>query len=196
MTRAVDQWEELLDPVLVQSKLLSASMYITAHEILKNSIIERVRDFYSDQWDEDGSHTGQNYQMAVVSRNSSLLYASLSWLKDIEAINDTDLANFEVLKKTRNNLAHRLHAVVVEGKTSDHIERFVELIALLRKIEVWWIVNVELPTNPDYDSAEIDEEKIVPGPVLMLQMLIEVASGNTDLLNHYRNAVKSTDKEA
>ena len=36
------------------------------------------------------------------------------------------------------------------------------------------------------DGKEIDEEGIVPGPVLMLQMMLEVASGNEDLLKQYR----------
>ena len=51
---------------------------------------------------------------------------------------------------------------------------------------MWWVVNVEIPTNPDYDGKEIDEEGIVPGAVLTLQMLIQVASGNTELLEHWR----------
>jgi len=59
-------------------------------------------------------------------------------------------------------------------------------VALLRKIGVWWVVNVEIPTNPDFDGQEIDEAGIVPGAVLSLQMLIEVASGNPELLERWR----------
>ena len=40
-------------------------------------------------------------------------------------------------------------------------------------------------TNSGF-GKEIDEEGIVPGPVLMLQMMLEVASGNEDLLKQYR----------
>jgi len=43
-------------------------------------------------------------------------------------------------------------------------------------------VNVEIPTNPDYDGHEIDEAGITPGALISLQMLIEVASGSTQLL--------------
>lgn len=84
----------------------------------------------------------------------------------------------------------------MSGETTDHVTRFADVVSLLRKIETWWIVNVEIPINPDYDGQEIDEAGIVPGPVLSLQMLIEVASGNTELLNHYRNASESRSGEA
>lgn len=76
---------------------------------------------------------------------------------------------------------------MVTGQTeSDHASQFPVLVALLRKVEVWWVINVEIPTNPDYDGKEIDEAGIVPGAVLSLQMLIEVASGNTQLLEQWR----------
>jgi hypothetical protein len=59
---------------------------------------------------------------------------------------------------------------------------------LLRKIEVWWVVNFEIAINPDFDDQEIDQKDIMPGAVLSLQMLIQVASGNTELLEHWRKA--------
>lgn len=48
------------------------------------------------------------------------------------------------------------------------------------------MVNVEIPTNPEYDGREVDEAEIVPGSILALQMLVQVASGDTTLLEHYR----------
>ncbi|WP_238455870.1 hypothetical protein [Azohydromonas lata] len=47
-------------------------------------------------------------------------------------------------------------------------------------------MNIEIPVNPDFDGKKIDEEGIIPGPILMLQMMLEVASGNEELLKQYR----------
>ena len=47
-------------------------------------------------------------------------------------------------------------------------------------------------TNSDFDGKEIDGACIVPGAVLVLQMLIKVASGDTKLLEHWRKARKKT----
>ena len=186
MASTADQWERFLDPEVVRPSLFLATMFITAFEILKDSIVEDVRGFYTYGFDEHGPTVGDEYQSEVLSKNKSPLYASLQWLRENEAIADEDLATFEKLKSTRNQLAHQLFAIVTGQVASAHESQFAELVALLRKIGVWWVVNLEIPTNPDYDGQEIDEEGIVPGSILSLQMLIEVASGNTALLEHWR----------
>lgn len=186
MASIADQWERFLDPEVVRPSLFLATMFITAFEILKDSIVEDVRGFYTNGFDENGPTVGDEYKSKVLSKNKSPLYASLQWLRENEAIDDEDLKTFEKLKNTRNQLAHQLFAVVTGQVESAHESQFAELMALLRKIGVWWVVNVEIPTNPDYDGQEIDEEGIVPGPILSLQMLIEVASRNTELLENWR----------
>ncbi len=163
-------------------------MFITTFEILQDSIVEDLRGFYTNGFDEHGPTVDPEYQSKVLSKNKSPLYASLQWLRENDAVNDEDLATFEQLKKTRNLLAHELFGVVTGQVESAHEVQFEALMALLRKIGVWWVVSVEIPTNPDFDGKEIDEEDIVPGSVLTLQMLIQVASGNTELLEHWRKA--------
>lgn len=186
------QWEELLTPEIARSKLIGASIFITAFEVLKQSILGRPRTFFAEGFDKDGAVVGNDYQAAVLSRSKSPTYASLDWLKHLGAISDADIRTFERIKNTRNSLAHELHRVVLEGIDFKHVECFEELVSLLRKIEVWWVVNFEVPANPDFDGQEIDEEGIVPGPVLMLQMMLEVVSGNDELLKHYQKSSGST----
>lgn len=186
MSSTTEQWEQLLIPAVMQEKLISASLYVTAFELLKESIIGRIRSFYMVGFDVDGDVIYEGYKTAVLSRNKKLVYASLDWLSENDVIDENDFQAFERIRKTRNLLAHELPSMVIGGKDFQHVERFEELIALLRKIEVWWIVNMEIPVNPDFDGKEIDEEGIVPGPVLILQMMLEVLSGNEELLEHYR----------
>jgi hypothetical protein len=85
-------------------------------------------------------------------------------------------------------LAHQLFEVLTGQVESKHETQFEELVELLRKIEIWWVVNVEIPVNPDFDGQEIDDEGIASGTILLLQMLIEVASGNTELLEQWHKA--------
>jgi hypothetical protein len=46
---------------------------------------------------------------------------------------------------------------------------------LLEKVEIWWIKEFEIPTNPDYDNVEIRDEDIKSGTVLGLDYVISVA---------------------
>jgi hypothetical protein len=187
MSTHEEQWERFLDPDVVRPSLFMATMFITTFEILKNSIVDRIRDFYSIGWSEEGSSVSPKYKEKVLSRNKNPVYASLSWLHENQVINDDDLDNFEQLKSTRNLVAHQLFDIVTGQAESKHTEQFQVLVGLLRKIEVWWVVNIELVTDPDYSDAEIDEEAIVPGAILSLQMLLEVVGGNTELLEAWRS---------
>jgi hypothetical protein len=187
MSTHEERWERFLDPDVVRPSLFMATMFITTFEILKNSIVDRIRDFYSIGWTEEGATVSPEYKAKVLSRDKSPVYASLNWLHENQVINNDDLETFEKLKSTRNLVAHQLFDIVTSQAESSHTEQFQILVGLLRKIEVWWVVNVELATDPDYADTEVDEEGIVPGAILSLQMLLEVVSGNTELLDAWRS---------
>jgi hypothetical protein len=186
------KWERFLDPGVLRPNLILASLYIAAFEVLKNSIIERLRNFYISGFDENGWIILPEYKDEVLSKDKSLTYASLKWLKTSEAINGDDVEKFNKIKECRNLLAHEITRMLMEGLPSDFTERFNDMVALLDKIETWWIVNVEIPTNPDFDGKyeEIDESKIVPGPILSLRMMVDVALGSDEAATFYINEFK------
>lgn len=191
MNNAAENWERFLDPDVLRPSLLSATMFITAFELLKDCIVDRVRNFYTLDWG-DKTSTTLEYEQAVLARDKKKrpLNASLDWLREHHAIDEVDLEIFARLAGIRNQLAHELFSVVTGQVPSDYDSQFPALIALLRKVEVWWIVNVEIPTNPDYDGQEIDEADITPGALMSLEMLIDVASGKTELLEYWKRLQK------
>lgn len=183
-----ESWEQFLSPEVTRERLVSVSLFITAFELLKNSIVRRLRDFYLVGFDPSGKTISPDYQRRVLSRNKSVLYASLSWLEESGAIGPGDLEAFDRIKAARNAIAHGLPELIFNGVRHGLEERFGEAVALLRKIEVWWVVNVDIATDPDYDGAEIDKDKITPGSVLMIQMMLDVAAGNDEYLKHFKKA--------
>jgi len=48
METTSERWERFLDPDAVKPSLFLATMFITAFEILKNSVIDHLRNFYAD----------------------------------------------------------------------------------------------------------------------------------------------------
>lgn len=187
MNQYEERWERFLDPTVVAPSLFIATMFVTTFEILKDAIISRVRDFYLIGFSANEDQISKEYSKNVLSRNKSKVYASLDWLIEQNAIDQSDLETFEKLKTTRNLLAHELFQVVTGQVESNHQEQFNTLIDLLRKIEVWSIVNFEMEINSDYADQEINQEEIVPGRILSLQMLMHVATGGKDLLDAWRS---------
>ena len=187
-------WDGLLDPDVLRPNLIAASVYIAAFQMLKDGIVQRIKVFFTNGFDENGWRVEPEYQTEVLSRNPSPVYASLDWLKEIGALNDEDLAAFARVKNMRNDLSHTLATMVTQGMPGDFTERFAEMAALLDKVERWWIVNVEIPTDPDLNPDEIDVSAIIPGPVMGLRVLIDVALGSQEESKQYLEAVRKADR--
>lgn len=189
-------WEDFLNPDVMRPRLISASIFIAGFESLKDSIIGRIRSFFSMGFNADGEIVGPRYETEVLRRNRSPMYASLDWLKENGVISDADIGAFDRIKTCRNRLAHRLLTCVgTEGMPPDFESTFQEMVSLLRKIEVWWIVNVELPTNPDFDQdTEVHESGIIPGPVIGLQLLCDIAFGSPERNRYFYDELKKQAK--
>lgn len=170
-------WEEFLSPELLRAKLISTSLFLTVFQMLKECVIERIKDFYTYGFDETGWLVDPQYEVDVLSRDKSRVYASLKWLLDLGAIDQADLDQFERLKLCRNKLAHDLASVSL-GTATEHLTLFPAMVDLLSKIERWWIVNVEIPANEDFDGVDIDESDIVPGRVMTVRILADLALGS------------------
>ena len=181
----IRSWENFLNPEVLRSNLIVTSIYITAFEILKKSIIERLKLFYANGFDQNGRIVSDDYRTKVLSKNESPLYASLQWLKESSAISDTDLEQFKEIKKTRNRMAHEIPDLLGSEIVLDIAKPLGNLISLLNKIELWWITEVDIPTNPDFDGKEINHGEITPGPVISLQLMLDIALGSKEESSWY-----------
>ena len=187
-------WDRFLKPENLKANLIILSLFITSYEILKDSIITRIRDFYTNGFNEKGWIIDKEYQTKVESLNKSPLYASLEWLKNMKVIDDNDIEEFNEIKKCRNELAHEIVNFITKGSTINPLPLFPKMINLLDKIEKWWILNVEIELNPNLNDKEIDEKGIVPGPIIMLRVLMDIALGNEEESRFYYNGFKEQEK--
>lgn len=175
-------WEKFLNPQILKQKLISFSMYLSAYEMLKDSIIDRVKSVYVIPIEYKNSEDLKEYDREVLSRDPKKrpLQASLSWLLENDAIDNRDQDRFGQLTDCRNHIAHRMPKILSGELQNSHLSLLPELIALLRKIEIWWIKNFEIPGNSDFDNMKINEVDINPGIVITLQMMLEIALGSEE----------------
>jgi hypothetical protein len=190
MTKQADaSWLDLLSPDVLRKRLISCSLYIAAFHILKASIIDRIKDFYLVAVDESGRVFSPDYVKEVLSRNTSPVHASLDWLKSNGVVEDTDIVIYSRLADRRNILSHRLDQVILKNEFLEDLPTlFSELQDLLKKIEVWWIVNLDIPITSELPPIEIDENAIIPGTLIALQLMTTVAFGSDDEAKAYLNA--------
>lgn len=174
-------YEDFLNPDVMRPRLIAASIYIAGFEALKDSIVDHIRSLFCTGSGAWADKIDPRYQMDVLDRNKSPVYASLDWLKSMNAIDGADIGAFNRVKTCRNDLAHNLLSTLgTEGMPADFEKCFGEMAALLHKIELWWIREVEIPTNPDLDGKDIPDSEIMPGRCLALRLLCDIALGDPD----------------
>ena len=66
-----NSWESLLNPDVLRSNLIMAALYIAAFEVLKSTIVKRIRDFYVTGFDKSVKKDGGR----LVDPSSSSVYA-------------------------------------------------------------------------------------------------------------------------
>jgi hypothetical protein len=108
-------WEQVLNPDILRTNLVLASLYLAYFEILKDVIVSRLKLYIAPGWPEDGALVSEEYRREGLVRNPSAVYASLSWLQEAGAIGASDLETYERVKSCRNDLAHKLRELIEGG---------------------------------------------------------------------------------
>lgn len=180
------KWKQLLDPQALRPRLIFISLFITLYEMLKSSIIKRIEDFFITGFVEAKITVDPKYKESLAATGQKkLLDQSLVWLKNHDAIDDTDIATVHEIREYRNKLAHQIAEMVTGYDPALEVDLFQKASGLLRKIEVWWIQNVEIPTNPDYDGKEIKDDEISSGTELILKLMVDVGLGEEKEAERY-----------
>jgi hypothetical protein len=196
--RALESWEQFLNPQELRYGLIGASLYLTAWETLKAAVIDRVRDFYWCGFDENGDKTSPEYETRVLARSKSKLKASLLWFQEAGAIDEADIQRVERVRELRNDIAHHLPEFIT-GQREVQAERLIHLCEFVGKIERWWLRNVELPINPDFDDQDISaipDSEMMSGRMIFLRLLFEIATGDEEeSMKYYKGFIQAKQAE-
>lgn len=181
--------KRLYDSSVLRPFLISASLYIAAFELLKNAINKRIEEFFMIGYDCKNRNRQKEYDEEMKpyrekhkDKKDKKTYASLDWLVDFGAITKVDVKVYDEVREFRNKIAHEMIGLTYENLPENQEmlnKHFVAMFELLRKIEAYWILNVDIPCNPDFDGKEIKADDVFPGPVLMMQILCKEALGTT-----------------
>jgi len=181
-----DKWVDALKPENLKGNLISCALYIATFESFTDYIVEELKFFFNDGFSDDKFTFSPDYQIKVLSRNKSAVYATLSWFKEMEAIDDNDIDLFEVLKKFRNKLSHEMTSLVFDEGLHDFPHNFSKLLGLRVKIEKWWILNIEIPTGDMSDgNQDIEEDDIITSSQLFYKMVMDIVAGDEQTSSFY-----------
>ena len=169
-------WDKFLNAETMRNNLTLASLFLTAFELLRGTIIDRIKSFFAQDY-KDGKPVPSPEYQKVLSRHRSPLQASCLWLLKNDVITEGDIATVHSIRQHRNEIAHRLPNFLASAEHEIDLTLFLEIRRLLLKIERWWILEVDIPTNPDHDGEKISETDVTPGVIIALDLVIQSAVG-------------------
>lgn len=179
----VEGWAKFLNPLTLRSNLLTASIFLSAWESLTQSIVDQLQGFYCTGFDPNGLTYSDSYRENVLSRHKEKLTASLLWFQESGAIDQADIELVDRIRIHRNEIAHELWKFMATAKHNVDIQLIVGMCGLVAKIDRWWIRNIELDVNPDFDDLDksaIPDDQIQSGRMIFLEMMIRVAAAEDD----------------
>jgi hypothetical protein len=193
-------FEKINNPKIVTSNHVMASLYLTAFELIRASIIQGVKNFlvfnspppkdllkncnpdmkefyqhmitgYKNELDFFRSEVGEDFN----ADESHLYKPCCEWLEKRKAIDSSDLSDLISIRDHRNEIAHEIHYFLMEEKFDINVELFTKIRMLLRKLDIFWARN-DLLINPDtleeVDIDDISDDQIVSFRVGIMDMLI------------------------
>ena len=184
--RISESWLKFLDPEELKSNLQTASLFLTAWELLKDAIIDYPRQFFSNTFKNGIWVPSQEYENEVLSKHNKILIASYLWFKELNIIDDNDIDSIKKIVDHRNDIVHELPKYLSDSNFEINISLFRKIFELITKIDTWWIINYEAAINPEYDRIEIDESDVISGRMISLYLMLETISGNESYLKELR----------
>ena len=99
MSNSHKQWQDFLNPSTLRHRMLTASLYLVAHEMLLEAVKTRLKDFFLFGFDAHELRYSPDYEEKVLSLDpkgkKDQWRSSLVWLEKMGAIDLKDLENIK-----------------------------------------------------------------------------------------------------
>jgi len=185
---AFKSWENFLNPDKLKNNLIQSSIYLSSYEIFKSGTIDKLKDFFTSHWHMN-ENTGELEGVPSASYKEKVLdlypkdefHACCLWFKNILALDDDDMMDIAMVRKHRNEIAHELPKFITGQGVSVSSKNLNSLISIQDKLDKWWIREIEIPTNPDFDAGSydnIDWNNVFGSNTLLLSLLSTIFDGN------------------
>jgi len=184
MDKKVDSdWNKFFDSKEIKRNLIDSSLFLAFYEILKNTIVDRIADFFNNEFKNGKFVNSTKYNEQIIWRKikgkQNIFSSSCLWLVENNVITFDDHNQINEIRLERDRIAHNLPKFLLESEYIIRKDLFNLMKDLTLKIDKWWIVEVDLTINQELIGQNIDTDKIVSGNDLILSYIFNIA--NTDL---------------
>lgn len=176
-----EKLKKKLAPESVGRTLILAGCFLSAYELIKSEVVDKVHDFYLTGFNPHGlTYDDVSYQRDVLARNPKSKYrASCAWLVSNGALTDEQVATLEEVYEHRKEIAHELPKLLVDPDFEVKTALLVKAIECVRKLGVFW-GSIEVSIDPGLAGEDVDYEGIKSGSFLLMEYLGQIAGLGSD----------------
>lgn len=178
----MDKWKNILDENILKYNVSFAAIFVLNYECLKDYIINQVRDFYSDngKWDGDNyiSEETAKYKKEVRALDKNIENASLKWFLQLDVITVDDFEKYQVIRKRRNDITHKLLKNLNDGFTENDNKLFGDMLEIYNKIDKWWINEIEILITENDIPEDYDRNEVCDAQAMILSIINSMVLGN------------------
>ena len=163
-----------LAPEAVGAALIRAGALLTGYELVKSSVIDGVRSFYTMGFDEAGLKLADDYRLNVTALDpKSALRASVAWLVVSGALTPAQADTLDRVRAHRGEVTHELARLLVDVDAEVDLTLLHELQGLMHALDLFW-GGIEIDINQDLDGRDIDPSEVHSGSRLLLDYLCDL----------------------
>lgn len=162
-----------LAPERIRATLSFAGLILIVYEMVKQAVVNDVREFYCCGFDESGMlYDEEGYSRDVRSLDRSQFRASAKWLVKSGAITNEQVEVLERLYVHRKDVAHELAKYLIDVDHEPDADLFIQALEVLRDIRRFWTqIEIDIGTFEDHGDVTVDD--VQPLSLLALGMFIE-----------------------
>ena len=153
--KALEMIENVMTPENLQLTVSFTSLFVLVFECFKDMVIDRPKEFFCTEkieFKEDKIvyYETEKYKREVKDLANKPFESSLRWFAKHGVITEFDVNKALSIELRRHSFVHELYNVVHKGISDEDIKLLADLISIYKKIDSWWIYNVEI----DWDDIE------------------------------------------
>ena len=166
--------QDKIQPENVATALVRAGAFLTGYELVKTAIVDEVKGFFVQGFDQDRLIPSKDYERKVLPLGRNVFEASVNWLVQMEALTQGQADSLDSIRSHRHELAHELARFIVDPDADVSVDRLTELQGFMRSLDRFW-GGINVDTDPDFAGVDVDRDDIVSGSGALLTYLLQIA---------------------
>lgn len=163
---------EALSSAELSRNLVYAGLFLVAAELIKELVVTRVKEFYSDTVFGPGLPF-TSYAKDVRSRHKIAYEASLLFLRDhLKALGPEHVLAIQAVRERRNKLAHELAKRIVSMNPVENEALLTRARSALFRLSNLWTY-FDIGADPELASKDIDWTQVYGEELMLLDHVIE-----------------------